>query len=118
VPTRLSIVPRPWAGIIDPLRRISMETVIVHIHVEEGRAEDFIAATQENAVHSLKEPGIFRFELLRDKADPSRFILIEGYREPGAMTSHKETSHYKKWRDLVEPMMAEPRIRALYTDIP
>jgi autoinducer 2-degrading protein len=94
-----------------------MKIVIVHIRVAEGKAEDFIAATLENAGHSLDEPGISRFELLRDEACSSRFVLVEGYRDAEAQAAHKETAHYKKWRDLVEPMMAEPRTRAVYDDL-
>jgi (4S)-4-hydroxy-5-phosphonooxypentane-2,3-dione isomerase len=94
-----------------------MKIVIVHIHATEGRAEDFIGATLENAGHSLREPGITRFELLRDESSPSRFVLVEGYRDAEAQAAHKETAHYKKWRDLVEPMMAEPRTRAVYADL-
>jgi (4S)-4-hydroxy-5-phosphonooxypentane-2,3-dione isomerase len=94
-----------------------MKIVIVHIRVAEGRAEDFIAATLENASHSLEEPGIARFELLRDEESSDRFVLVEGYRDAEAQAAHKETAHYKKWRDLVEPIMAEPRTRALYTEL-
>jgi (4S)-4-hydroxy-5-phosphonooxypentane-2,3-dione isomerase len=91
-----------------------MKIVIVHVRVSEGREGDFTAATLENAGHSLEEPGIFRFELLQDESMPCRFVLVEGYRDAEAQAAHKETAHYKKWRDLVEPMMAEPRTRAVY----
>jgi (4S)-4-hydroxy-5-phosphonooxypentane-2,3-dione isomerase len=94
-----------------------MKIVIVRIRVAEGRAEDFIAATLENAAHSLKEPGVSRFELLRDEESAERFVLVEGYRDGEAQAAHKETSHYKKWRGLVEPMMAEARSRGVYTPI-
>jgi (4S)-4-hydroxy-5-phosphonooxypentane-2,3-dione isomerase len=91
-----------------------MKIVIVNIRVAEGRADDFIAATLENAGFSLEEPGIFRFELLRDEGSADRFVLVEGYRDAEAQAAHKETAHYLKWRDLVEPMMAEPRTRGVY----
>jgi (4S)-4-hydroxy-5-phosphonooxypentane-2,3-dione isomerase len=96
---------------------MSMEVVIVHIKVKEGRAKDFVAATLENRGHSLREPGVARFDLLADKEDPCRFVLIEGYRDAAALAAHKETAHYKKWRDLAEPMMAEPRTRAFYAEL-
>jgi quinol monooxygenase YgiN len=94
-----------------------MKIVIVHILAAEGRTDDFIAATLENAARSLEEPGIFRFELLRDEGRADRFVLVEGYRDAEAQAAHKETAHYKKWRDLVEPMMAEPRTRAVYAKL-
>jgi quinol monooxygenase YgiN len=92
-----------------------MITIIVHIDVLPGAAEAFVAASLENQSHSRKEPGILRFELFADQADPCRFVLIEGYRDSAAQAAHKETSHYAAWRDAVEPLMAEPRQRATYT---
>jgi (4S)-4-hydroxy-5-phosphonooxypentane-2,3-dione isomerase len=91
--------------------------LIVNIKVSKDRIEDFIAATRENMGHSRAEPGISRFELLQDDADPSRFVLVEGYRDAAAQARHKETAHYLKWKELAEPMMAEPRSRALYSEI-
>ncbi len=94
-----------------------MKVLIVHIKVSEDEVEKFIAATLENAAASRRESGVSRFELLRDDDDPCRFVLVEGYRDEGAQASHKETAHYKKWKELAEPMMAEPRTRALYTEL-
>jgi len=94
-----------------------MKIVIVRIHVLKEKTAEFIAATLENAGHSLEEPGISRFELLRDEESADRFVLIEAYRDAEAQAAHKDSAHYKKWRDLVEPMMAEPRVRAVYSAI-
>ena len=94
-----------------------MKVLIVHMLVKRDRVEDFIAATLQNAAASRKEPGIARFELLRDEAEPCRFVLVEGYRDEEAQALHKETPHYAKWKELAEPMMAEPRTRALYSEL-
>jgi quinol monooxygenase YgiN len=94
-----------------------LKTLIVHLRIIEPRVEDFIAATRENAAKSRLEPGISRFELLRDDQDPCRFALVEEYRDEGAQAAHRETAHYLKWKELVEGMMAEPRTRALYSPI-
>ncbi|MEO7962853.1 MAG: antibiotic biosynthesis monooxygenase, partial [Gemmatimonadaceae bacterium] len=54
--------------------------------------------------------------------DPTRFLLVEIYRTSDDPAKHKATAHYAKWRDAVEPMMAEPRrgvkYRALSPDAP
>jgi autoinducer 2-degrading protein len=49
--------------------------------------------------------------------DPTRFILVEVYRTNEDPARHKETQHYKAWRDAVEAMMAEPRTSAKYTAV-
>jgi (4S)-4-hydroxy-5-phosphonooxypentane-2,3-dione isomerase len=85
--------------------------MIVHviIHVKPEFVSAFTAATIENAQNSLQEPGVTRFDLLQQQDNPDRFLLIEIYKSPEDAASHKETEHYKKWRDTVADMMAEPR---------
>ena len=83
--------------------------VHVHVKVKPGAEEDFRRATRENAVASLREPGVARFDVVQDQEDPSRFVLVEVYRDAAAPAAHKETAHYRAWRDAVAPLMAEPR---------
>jgi quinol monooxygenase YgiN len=94
-----------------------MHSVLVHVHVKPEHIEDFRLATIENASYSVLEPGIARFDVVQQAEDPTRFILVEVYRNDEAPTQHKETEHYKKWRDQVADMMAEPRQGIRYTNI-
>jgi len=82
----------------------------VHVHVKPEFVDAFAAASIENADHSVKEPGVARFDVVQQKDDGTRFILVEVYRTPDAPAQHKATAHYLKWRETVEPMMAEPRV--------
>lgn len=86
-----------------------MFIVHVHVHVKPAFVDAFIEATLENARNSIQEPGIARFDLIRQQDDPNRFVLVEVYRTPDDPARHKETEHYAKWRDTVAEMMAEPR---------
>ncbi|HEY7431168.1 MAG TPA: antibiotic biosynthesis monooxygenase [Streptosporangiaceae bacterium] len=86
-----------------------MLVVHVHAHVTPGRVADFLAATLDNARASLAEPGVLRFDVIQDEADPAHVVLVEVYRDAGAPAAHKLTAHYARWRDAVAPMMAEPR---------
>lgn len=94
-----------------------MVIVQVHVRVKPESVEAFRRATVENASHSIKEPGIARFDVLQDSADPSHFVLVEVYRTPDAPAEHRETRHYLIWRDTVADMMAEPRTRVMYSNI-
>ena len=86
-----------------------MLVVHVHVRIRSGRAEDFLAATLVNARASLGEPGVLRFDVLQDQADPEHVVLVEVYRDDDASAAHKLTPHYAVWRDTVAEMMAEPR---------
>ena len=86
-----------------------MFIINVSVHVRPELVDDFKAATIENASNSLKEPGVARFDVLQQQDDPSQFVLVEAYRTPDDHAKHRETAHYRKWRDTVVDWMAEPR---------
>lgn len=94
-----------------------MFIVHVFIHVKSECVDDFRAATLANVQNSILEEGIARFDFVEQLDDPCRFVLVEVYRDPADAAKHKETPHYKVWRDAVEQMMAEPRYSIKYANI-
>ncbi len=95
----------------------SLLVVHVHVRVKPGSVEAFRRATRENAEQSVREPGVARFDVIQDAEDPARFVLVEVYHDAQAPAAHKETAHYKKWRDAVAEMMAEPRQSRKYVNV-
>ncbi|GMI15728.1 hypothetical protein TrLO_g10265 [Triparma laevis f. longispina] len=84
----------------------------VHVSIvcKPGTSSAFKHASLLNARESSKEPGILRFDVLQDTSEPDKFTLVEVYKEgEDAPKAHKETEHYKIWRDTVADMMAVPR---------
>jgi quinol monooxygenase YgiN len=94
-----------------------MHIVHVHAHVKPNQVETFEIATIENAQSSIKESGVARFDVIQSQDDPTKYILVEVYRTVEDSAKHKETVHYKKWRDTVAPMMAEQRTSYKFTNI-
>jgi autoinducer 2-degrading protein len=96
-----------------------MALLIVHVQVrvKPGCVDAFRAATLENARCSRREPGMARFDVVQDVADPTRFVLVEVYRTAEDPARHKQTAHYAAWRDAVAGMMAEPRASAKFHNI-
>ena len=91
-----------------------MFVVIVQTHVKPEFLQAFKEATYDNASNSILEPGVARFDVYQQKDDPTRFSLIEIYRDEDAPAKHRESSHYLRWRDAVESMLVEPRTRVTY----
>lgn len=87
----------------------------VHAHVKPAVLDEFLAATLVNAQNSVDEPGVLRFDVIQDQADPARIVLVEVYRDEDAASAHKLTPHYATWRDAVAELMAEPRSSVRYT---
>ena len=86
-----------------------MHVTLVHVRVLPDQLDAFLEAMRANHEGSVLEPGNLRFDLLRDPADPTRFVIYEAYVDEASAAAHKTTPHYLAWRDRVGPMMAEPR---------
>lgn len=86
-----------------------MIITIVNVWVKPEYRDEFIKATIENHKNSVKEPGNLRFDFLQNKDDPNYFVLYEVYDSEESAKAHKDTFHYKKWRETVESFMAKPR---------
>jgi autoinducer 2-degrading protein len=86
-----------------------MHVTLVHVRINAGAEDAFIAATRANHEASTREPGNRRFDVLQTPDDPTRFILYEAYASAADAAAHKQTAHYAAWRDAVAAMMAEPR---------
>ena len=93
--------------------------VVVHVHVrvKPDAVEAFRSATLANAEQSVREPGIVRFDVVQEADDPTRFVLVEVYRDAAAVAAHKETAHYATWRDAVAPLMAEARTSRKFRNV-
>ena len=94
-----------------------MHIVHVLIQVKPEFIDTFKALCIENARSSRKEPGVVRFDVIQQIDDPTCFLLNEVYRSLEDSAKHKETAHYNKWRELAEPLMAQPRTRRVFQNI-
>ncbi|HON39704.1 MAG: putative quinol monooxygenase [Desulfomonilia bacterium] len=94
-----------------------MITIHVFVHVKPEYVEAFTEASAVNAQSSINETGVARFDVLQQEDDPTRFVLIEIYKTEEDIAKHKSTDHYSRWREAVEPMMAEPRKSIRYREV-
>jgi len=86
-----------------------MIATFVHVWVKPEFLDQFIEASAINHKQSIKEKGNLRFDVLQDASDVTKFVLYEAYESQEAANAHKETEHYKTWRDTVAGFMAKPR---------
>ena len=89
----------------------------IFVSVRPGCEREFLLASLANARLSSQESGIARFDVIQQEDDPTKFVLVEVYKNDGASAAHKETEHYLAWRATVEHMMAEPRKAIRYKNI-
>jgi len=90
---------------------------IVHITVKPEFIEEFKAETLANAQGTVNEPNNYRFDVLQQSDDPTKFTLYEVYTDESALDAHRQTAHYARWKSVVEPWMTEPRQAVKYTEL-
>ena len=94
-----------------------MQVTIVHVSVNPDRIDDFIEASRLNHEASVMEAGNRRFDILQSADDPAQFVLYEAYESAADAARHKETAHYKQWRETVAEWMAQPRYGVAYNGL-
>jgi len=76
--------------------------VFVQVEIKPDRIDDFLKAMEVDVTKSRirgLDPGCLRFDLLRSKDDPNKFVFYEAYTDDEAAAYHKTTDHYKAWAD-------------------
>ncbi len=94
-----------------------MQVTIVHVTVKPDYIDDFIEASRLNHELSVTEPGNRRFDVLQSADNPAQFVLYEAYENAAEAAKHKETDHYKQWRETVAEWMAQPRQGVAYNGL-
>ncbi len=86
--------------------------IIVTIKLKPGTADDFRTHVVENARASRRdEPDCHRFDVLVSEHDADTLFFDEEYTEAASLDAHRETPHYKKFRDATDHMVAERSIQ-------
>jgi len=91
-----------------------MKIVIVYLEAKPEKAEEFAAVSARNHDGSIKEEGNIRFDVLRNKEDPNKFVLYEIWESEEALARHKTTEHYLAWNAANETCLVKPRTRDTY----
>eukprot|EP00746_Dinoflagellata_sp_MGD_P009000 gnl/MRDRNA2_/MRDRNA2_118110_c0_seq1.p1 gnl/MRDRNA2_/MRDRNA2_118110_c0~~gnl/MRDRNA2_/MRDRNA2_118110_c0_seq1.p1 ORF type:complete len:313 (-),score=76.71 gnl/MRDRNA2_/MRDRNA2_118110_c0_seq1:32-970(-) len=71
--------------------------IVLQLEVKEDCVDEFIQVMTADAVGSRCEAGCLRFDLLRDKENPSKFITYEVFKDAAAMEAHREQPYVKAW---------------------
>ena len=58
--------------------------------------------------------GVIRFDVLQETEDPSRFLIVEVYREEADLDKHRQTEHYRRWASYVGDLTVGERRKVFY----
>ncbi len=86
----------------------------IFLTVKPSSVKEFIDYTMDNVVNSNREPGVKRFEFFKEKDSGNRFMLFEIFNTVEDQNSHRESAHYKKWKDKTADLLEIPYTRTVF----
>jgi quinol monooxygenase YgiN len=82
--------------------------VVTHVDITPNYAAEGAKLLHQFAMESRKDPGVVRFEALRQDSRPNHFTLVEVWRNHQAFDAHQEAEHTKAFREKLQPMLGSP----------
>jgi quinol monooxygenase YgiN len=81
--------------------------IVGEVHGRSALAAQLHSLLRELADASRAEPECTDFRLLSVE-EPGEFVLLCSWSSETAMREHYDTSHYRRYRDQVQPLLARP----------
>jgi quinol monooxygenase YgiN len=89
--------------------------IVATLKIQDGKGPEFEAAFKEAmAAVRANEPGNLFYELVKSRAEPNTYKVLEGYKDDAAIAAHRDSVHYKALGPKLGPCMAgRPEIELL-----
>ena len=71
--------------------------IVAILAARPGKADDLQALLAGMVEPSRNEPGNLRWDIWRDQADATRFVLDELYVDSAAVAAHRQTPHFQAY---------------------
>jgi quinol monooxygenase YgiN len=81
--------------------------LVAEMHGRTALERELRALLRELADASNTEPECVGFRVLAAE-DPGEFVLLGSWNTETALREHYDTSHYRRYRDRVQPLLARP----------
>ncbi len=80
-----------------------MFIVLVQVQVKQELLGEFTPAILENAARSVeRDPGCFRFDVLQQEDDPTRWAFYEVYEHEQAWVQHRSSAHFLEFKTVAD----------------
>lgn len=88
--------------------------VIAELPVKDGKMEEAVRIIRELMNHVAQEQGTLSYTMNRDQTDPNRIVIMERYRDKGALDAHSSTPRFRAFLQEIGPLLAgQPTIRVM-----
>ncbi len=82
--------------------------IISFVDATPNFAMDCAKLLVQFAAESKKDPGVVRFEVLRQDSRGNHFMMSEVWRSRQAFEAHEAAEHTKQFREKLQPMLGSP----------
>jgi len=81
--------------------------IVATLKIQDGKAAEFEAAFKEAMAQvRANEPGNLFYELVKSRAEPNTYKVLEAYKDEAAIAAHRDSAHYKALGPKLGPCMA------------
>src|SRR5262245_47494523 len=88
-----------------------MRAIIAYLTAKPGLEEKFKEAMTAQAQRCLaSEPGCLQFDVAQDAKNPTRFVMLEVYKDDAAIKAHQDSLHFKDFRPVISELVAERKV--------
>jgi quinol monooxygenase YgiN len=88
-----------------------MRAILAFLTAKPGMEGKFKEAMIAQAQRCLaNEPGCLQFDVAQDPKDPSRFVMLEVYKDDAAIRTHQDSLHFKDFRPVINELVADRKV--------
>jgi quinol monooxygenase YgiN len=88
-----------------------MRAILAYLTAKPGKEAEFQEKMTVQAKRCLaNEPGCLQFDVVQDPKNPTRFVMLEVYKDDAAIKAHQETAHFKDFRPVVGELVADRKV--------
>ena len=88
-----------------------MRAILAYLTAKPGKEAEFQEKMTAQAKRCLaNEPGCLQFDVAQDPKNPARFVMLEVYKDDGAIKAHQESQHFKEFRPVVTELVADRKV--------
>jgi quinol monooxygenase YgiN len=88
-----------------------MQAILAYLTTKPGKEAEFKEKMTIQAKRCLaNEAGCLQFDVVQDPRAPTRFVMLEVYRDNEAIKAHQDSQHFKDFRPIVGDLVADRKV--------
>ncbi len=92
-----------------------MRAIVAYLTAKPGMEAKFKEVMTAQAKRCLaNEAGCLQFDVVQDPKEPTRFVMLEVYKDDDAIKAHTDSQHFKDFRPVVGELVADRKVEVLH----